>query len=231
MESPNLHSTEHLSMLSTVRRVVPIHFQVLVIVTTRCHIAFTWPHTYLAWIRTRHRVKLFTSYHGKPLYIRTTNKASQWLVCFLIRVEKYRPRVLDDVVGNKETVERLKVIARDGNCPHIIISVRRFSTLPLLIETFHIQGMPGIGKTTSIHCLAHQLLGDAYKQAVLELNASDERWACVTYSDSPTNWSLTTEVLMWYAIRSNHSLKRRSLYHPADIRSLYWTKQTGLSNN
>jgi hypothetical protein len=39
-------------------------------------------------------------------------------------VEKYRPAVLDDVVGNEETVERLKVIARNGNCPHIIISVR-----------------------------------------------------------------------------------------------------------
>ena len=36
--------------------------------------------------------------------------------------------------------------------------------------------MPGIGKTTSIHCLAHQLLGDAYKEGVLELNASDERF-------------------------------------------------------
>ncbi|KAJ8482583.1 hypothetical protein ONZ45_g14896 [Pleurotus djamor] len=73
-------------------------------------------------------------------------------------VEKYRPNVLDDVVGNAETMDRLKVIARDGNCPHIIIS-----------------GLPGIGKTTSIHCLAHQLLGDAYKEGVLELNASDER--------------------------------------------------------
>ena len=39
------------------------------------------------------------------------------------RVEKYRPLVLDDVVGNTETIERLKVIAKDGNCPHIIISV------------------------------------------------------------------------------------------------------------
>jgi replication factor C subunit 2/4 len=36
--------------------------------------------------------------------------------------------------------------------------------------------MPGIGKTTSIHCLAHALLGDAYKEGVLELNASDERY-------------------------------------------------------
>lgn len=74
------------------------------------------------------------------------------------RIEKYRPYVLNDIVGNTETIERLKIIARDGNMPHLIIS-----------------GMPGIGKTTSILCLARQLLGDAYREAVLELNASDER--------------------------------------------------------
>ncbi|EEH16862.2 hypothetical protein PABG_06949 [Paracoccidioides brasiliensis Pb03] len=73
-------------------------------------------------------------------------------------VEKYRPVYLDDIVGNTETIERLKIIARDGNMPHVIIS-----------------GMPGIGKTTSILCLARQMLGDSYKEAVLELNASDER--------------------------------------------------------
>jgi replication factor C subunit 2/4 len=38
-------------------------------------------------------------------------------------VEKYRPRKLEDIVGNSETIERLKVIAEDGNVPHIIISV------------------------------------------------------------------------------------------------------------
>lgn len=74
------------------------------------------------------------------------------------RVEKYRPIELDDIVGNTETMERLKIIARDGNMPHLIIS-----------------GTPGIGKTTSIVCLAHKMLGSAYKEAVLELNASDER--------------------------------------------------------
>lgn len=73
-------------------------------------------------------------------------------------VEKYRPKVLTDVVGNSETIDRLKVIAEDGNMPHLIIS-----------------GLPGIGKTTSIHCLARELLGDAYSEATLELNASDDR--------------------------------------------------------
>jgi hypothetical protein len=42
------------------------------------------------------------------------------------RVEKYRPRALDDVVGNGDTISRLKVIAKDGNVPHLIISVRPF---------------------------------------------------------------------------------------------------------
>lgn len=73
-------------------------------------------------------------------------------------MEKYRPVFLDDVVGNTETIERLKIIAKEGNMPHVIIS-----------------GMPGIGKTTSVLCLARQLLGESYKEAVLELNASDER--------------------------------------------------------
>ncbi|TPX34086.1 hypothetical protein SmJEL517_g03165 [Synchytrium microbalum] len=64
-------------------------------------------------------------------------------------VEKYRPKYLRDIVGNEETVKKLGMIARDGNCPNMIIT-----------------GSPGIGKTTSILALAHELLGDNYKQAV-----------------------------------------------------------------
>ncbi|RCK57720.1 Replication factor C subunit 4 [Candida viswanathii] len=74
-------------------------------------------------------------------------------------VEKYRPRKLDDIVGNEETIERLKLVVQDGNMPNMIIS-----------------GLPGIGKTTSVHCLAYELLGDRYYHlATLELNASDDR--------------------------------------------------------
>jgi len=43
--------------------------------------------------------------------------------------------------------------------------------LPNIIIT----GPPGIGKTTSILCLANELLGDSFKDGTLELNASDER--------------------------------------------------------
>lgn len=73
-------------------------------------------------------------------------------------VEKYRPGRIHEVVGNEEVVARLKVIARDGNMPNLMLS-----------------GPPGTGKTTSVMCLARELLGDAYSEAILELNASDER--------------------------------------------------------
>jgi hypothetical protein len=53
---------------------------------------------------------------------------------YLSRVEKYRPLRLDDIVGNTDTIDRLKVIAKDGNCPHIIISVSM--ALPELL--FHL---------------------------------------------------------------------------------------------
>lgn len=54
-------------------------------------------------------------------------------------VEKYRPKTLDDVLGNEETVLRLRAIAKDGNMPNLILC-----------------GPPGTGKTTSVHvCCAH----------------------------------------------------------------------------
>lgn len=77
----------------------------------------------------------------------------------LCRIEKYRPQGLNDIVGNQEIVSRLKVVAHTGNMPHLMLS-----------------GPPGVGKTTSILCLAMEMLGPMLmRDAVLELNASDDR--------------------------------------------------------
>lgn len=73
-------------------------------------------------------------------------------------IEKYRPTTFPEIVGNQETVSRLAVFARDGNVPNIIIA-----------------GPPGVGKTTTIMCLARQLLGPSFKEGVMELNASNDR--------------------------------------------------------
>ncbi|KAI8878565.1 P-loop containing nucleoside triphosphate hydrolase protein [Backusella circina FSU 941] len=73
-------------------------------------------------------------------------------------VEKYRPVYLKDITGNEEAVERMEKIVQTGNLPNLILT-----------------GLPGIGKTTSILCLARELLGNSCKEGVLELNASDDR--------------------------------------------------------
>jgi replication factor C subunit 2/4 len=79
-------------------------------------------------------------------------------IVLTLQVEKYRPQKIKDIVGNTEAVSRLQVIAEEGNMPNMILA-----------------GPPGTGKTTSVMCLAHELLGPNYAEAVLELNASDDR--------------------------------------------------------
>jgi replication factor C subunit 2/4 len=37
-------------------------------------------------------------------------------------VEKYRPKTLDEVEGNEETILRLRAIGKDGNMPNLILA-------------------------------------------------------------------------------------------------------------
>jgi len=75
-----------------------------------------------------------------------------------IWIEKYRPRILDDVVGQDDIIERLKAYVKTKNVPHLMFS-----------------GPAGTGKTTSAIAMSKELFGDTWRQNFNELNASDER--------------------------------------------------------
>jgi len=75
-----------------------------------------------------------------------------------IWIETYRPKILNDVVGQDDIIERLKAYAKIRNVPHLIFS-----------------GPAGTGKTTSALALSKELFGETWKQNFIELNASDER--------------------------------------------------------
>ena len=77
----------------------------------------------------------------------------------IIWVEKYRPRTLDDVVGQEQIVSRLKIFVKNKSLPHLIFS-----------------GPAGVGKTTCAHAMVRDMFGRNYsRDLVRELNASDER--------------------------------------------------------
>ncbi|KAL0248362.1 hypothetical protein GEMRC1_003598 [Eukaryota sp. GEM-RC1] len=74
-------------------------------------------------------------------------------------IEKFRPKQLQDVACQEETVNALRSAIKSGNLPHLLF-----------------YGPPGTGKTSTILAVANELYGpDLIKTRVLELNASDER--------------------------------------------------------
>ena len=75
-----------------------------------------------------------------------------------IWTEKYRPKNLDEVVGQKHVTERLKAYVSSNNMPHLLLT-----------------GPAGTGKTTCSLALAKEMFGDEWKGNFIELNASDER--------------------------------------------------------
>jgi replication factor C small subunit len=73
-------------------------------------------------------------------------------------VEKYRPRILEDVVGQDDITERLKAYSETKSLPHLLFA-----------------GPAGTGKTTCAIALARELYGENWKVNFHEMNASDER--------------------------------------------------------
>jgi len=73
-------------------------------------------------------------------------------------VDKYKPQTINDIVGNENIIHRLRVISDNGNIPNMIIC-----------------GSSGTGKTSSIHVLARKILGNSYKDGLLEISSSTYR--------------------------------------------------------
>ena len=75
-----------------------------------------------------------------------------------IWTEKYRPKTLSEVVGQKHVTARLESYVRSRSMPHLMFT-----------------GPAGTGKTTCSLALARELFGDEWRGNFIELNASDER--------------------------------------------------------
>lgn len=72
---------------------------------------------------------------------------------------KYRPKTLDDIVGQPEAVRLLKeALKKPDDVPHLLF-----------------EGPPGTGKTSAAFAFFHDLLGESWRSQVQDLNASDDR--------------------------------------------------------
>lgn len=77
---------------------------------------------------------------------------------YKIFTEKFRPKLLNEVVGQTIIMQELKSMVEKGNIPHLLF-----------------YGPAGVGKTTSAYCIGREIYREDLPLNFLELNASDER--------------------------------------------------------
>jgi len=73
-------------------------------------------------------------------------------------VEKYRPKLSEDILIEPFIKQKINKILENKSIPNMIIT-----------------GEPGTGKTSTILFLAKEIYNENYEDNVLELNASDDR--------------------------------------------------------
>lgn len=72
--------------------------------------------------------------------------------------EKYRPGNIEEMILDKEVEQQIRIFLLDREDVHLIIT-----------------GVPGVGKTSSVRCIAKKILGENITSGYLELNAAEDR--------------------------------------------------------
>jgi replication factor C subunit 2/4 len=74
-------------------------------------------------------------------------------------IEKYRPKLMTDIISHTNIISSLKISLENNNLPHLLF-----------------YGPPGTGKTSTILAMGRELFGiELMKERIIELNASDDR--------------------------------------------------------
>lgn len=73
-------------------------------------------------------------------------------------VEKYRPKKIENVSLDRNIKQQIKKMIEDRDIRNIIL-----------------EGPSGVGKTSTVRCIAREIFGKYYSRKVLEINASDDR--------------------------------------------------------
>jgi replication factor C small subunit len=69
---------------------------------------------------------------------------------------KYRPSNLDEVLGNEESIDMIRRLARSRNLPHLVL-----------------HGPENTGKSSTAFAMAHEIYGEDYQRNFTYFNASD----------------------------------------------------------
>ncbi len=87
-----------------------------------------------------------------------TQNARQLMINSLPWIEKYRPFKMKNVKADEQIKIQVEQMIHCKDVPNIIL-----------------EGPPGVGKTSTIKCIAREIYGKYYCHMVLEMNASDDR--------------------------------------------------------
>ena len=76
----------------------------------------------------------------------------------LLWIEKYRPKIFKDIIGQNRNIQLIEKMIENGSLPHLLFN-----------------GKSGTGKTSTIMAIANKLYGKNKTFMVMKLDASDDR--------------------------------------------------------